>query len=160
MGKIAGIMLTVYIIFKIIDTIGWINGILPAAGMTYDQMFYGIIYGQWLLHTEIIICGVLPVFMLLIPGLRNNPFIFYTAAILVCTGVTINRYVMTVQPLAIPVMPFDIWDKYNPNWAEWGAMFLVVGYAWIVLALSYRYLPMFPQEKELNPYTGPTRKKA
>ena len=150
MGKIGGIMLTVYIVFKIIDTIGWINGVLPRSGLTFDQMFYGWIYGKWLMFTEIVICGVLPVFMLLIPRLRNNPFIFYTAAILVCVGVTINRYVMTVQALAMPVMPFNTWNIYTPNWVEWAAALLVVAYAWIVLALSYRYLPMFPQEKELN----------
>ncbi len=150
MAKIGGTMLTVYIVFKIIDTYGWITGVLPRAGMTYEQMFHGNIYGQWLLYTEILICGVLPAILLMTPKFRNNPTMFYTAAILTCVGVTINRYVMTVQALAMPVLPFDTWELYNPNWAEWAPTFLVIGYAWVVLAISYRYLPMFPQEKELN----------
>ena len=39
---------------------------------------------------------------------------------------------------------------YAPNWAEWGACALVMAYAAMVLSLSYRYLPMFPQEARLN----------
>ncbi len=150
MGKIGATMLIVYIVFKLADTWVWATQLLPREGQTFDQMFYGTIYGKWLLFTELGICGVLPAAVLIVPKLRNNPAIFYLGAILICAGVTINRYVMTVQTLAIPVMPFDSWVFYAPNWVEWAPMFLVFGYAWIVLALSYRYLPLFPQERELN----------
>lgn len=150
MGKIAGAMLTVYIILKIFDTWAWATGILPRSGMTFDQMFFGNIYGQWLLWTEIVLCGVLPAVILVTPSLRNNPAMYYSAAILDCIGVTINRYVFTVQALAQPVMPFDTWETYNPNWAEWGATFMVLAYGAIILSLSYRYLPIFPQESKLN----------
>jgi molybdopterin-containing oxidoreductase family membrane subunit len=150
MGRIGGTMLVVYIVFKLIDTWAWMSNLLPRQGLTFDQMFYGFIYGKWLLFAELFVCGVLPAVLLLRPGLRGNPRLFYLSAVLVCLGVTINRYVMTVQTLAIPVLPFDTWEFYSPNWVEWAASCLVVGYAWIVLALSYRYLPMFPQERELN----------
>ncbi len=150
MGKIAGVMFTIYIVFKIVDTIGWITQVLPRSGMTFNQMFYGWIYGKWLFFTELSVFGVLPAVMLLIPSIRKNTICFYSAGILAAIGVTINRYVMTVQALAIPVMPFDSWALYNPNWAEWGASFFVIAYSWICLALTYRYLPLFPQEKTLN----------
>jgi molybdopterin-containing oxidoreductase family membrane subunit len=150
MGKIGGTMLIVYTVFKLIDTWAWMNNLLPRTGMTFDQMFHGAIYGKWMLFAELFVCGVFPAVLLLVPKLRSTPFFFYLSAILVCVGVTINRYVMTVQTLAMPVMPFDTWEFYSPNWVEWAASGLVVGYAWIVLALSYRYLPMFPQERELN----------
>ena len=118
--------------------------------MTFDQMFYGWIYGKWLFFMELIVCGVLPAWLLLREKTRSNPTLFYTAGLLACVGVTINRYVMTVQALAMPIMPFDRWELYNPNWAEWGASFMVLAYGWICLAFSYRYLPIFPQERELN----------
>ena len=57
---------------------------------------------------------------------------------------------LTVQGLAQPVMPFDAWYSYAPNWAEWASCFLVFSYAAMVLSLAYRYTPMFPQEAELN----------
>lgn len=150
MGRIAGTMLSIYLVFKFLDTLGWIFDILPRSGMTFDQMFHGWIYGRWLLFTELFICGALPAWMLLQRKIRDRPALLYTAGLLACAGVVINRYVMTVQALAIPVMPFDSWAFYMPNWAEWGASFMVIAYGWILLALSYRYLPLFPQERELN----------
>jgi Ni/Fe-hydrogenase subunit HybB-like protein len=57
---------------------------------------------------------------------------------------------MTVVTLAIPVMPFDKFLGYLPTWQEWAIALAVVGYGGIVLSLSYRYLPVFPDEQELN----------
>jgi molybdopterin-containing oxidoreductase family membrane subunit len=113
-------------------------------------MFYGVIYGKWLLFAELFICGLLPCVILLAPSLRNRPRLFYTAAILDCLGIIINRYVQTVQTLAQPVLPFDEWAIYAPNWAEWAASLMIVAYGAMLLSLSYRYLPIFPQEKDLN----------
>lgn len=150
MGKVAGVMFSIYMLFKILDTLGWMFDILPRSGMTFDQMFHGWIYGKWLFVAELTLCGVLPAWMLFTQRIRQNPTWFYTGGILACVGVTINRYVMTVQTLAMPVMPFDSWELYNPNWVEWAASALVIAYGWIILAISYRYLPIFPQERELN----------
>jgi len=150
MGKIAGTMLTVYIFFKILDTWAWANNYLPSIGMTFDQMFYGIIYGKWLMFTEIILCGLVPAIMLITPSIRNNPTLLYTAGILDCIGVCLNRYLFTVQAIAIPVMPFDSWQFYAPNWAEWATSGMIVAYGFLVMSLSYRYLPVFPQERALN----------
>ena len=94
--------------------------------------------------------AILPAVCLIIPSIRRNPVVFYTMLILTCVSITLNRYLMTVQALAIPVMPFDSWQIYVPNWAEWGACALVVAYSATVLSLAYRYLPMFPQETKLN----------
>ena len=118
-------------------------------GLTFDQMFYGWIYGKWLMWAELLFI-ILPVIFLLKKSTRQNPKIFYTMLILTCISITLNRYLLTVQALASPVMPFDSWRTYAPNWAEWGACALVLSYAAMVLSLSYRYLPMFPQEARLN----------
>jgi Ni/Fe-hydrogenase subunit HybB-like protein len=150
MGKIAGTMLTVYIFFKILDTWAWANNYLPSIGMTFDQMFYGVIYGKWLMFTEIILCGLVPAIMLITPSIRNNPTLLYTAGILDCVGVCLNRYLFTVQTIAIPLMPFDSWQFYYPNWAEWATSGMIVAYGFLVMSLSYRYLPVFPQERALN----------
>ncbi len=150
MAKVCMIVFTIYFFFKITDTLAWAFELLPQAGMTFDQMFYGWIYGKWLLYAELILCGFVPLVLLWIKPLREKPAFLYTAAILIAIGVTINRYVMTVQALAMPVMPFDTWELYNPNWIEWAATFMVIAYAWLCIAFTYRYLPLFPQEKDLN----------
>lgn len=150
MGKIAGTMLLVYLVFKGLDTLGWIYGIMPRSGLTFDQFFYGYIYGKWLLVSELLICGVIPCILLIVPAFRNTPALFYIAALLNCTGVTINRYVQTVQTLAFPSLPFDQWQTYAPNWVEWAASAMIIGYGGLLLSVSYRYLPIFPQEPGLN----------
>ena len=118
--------------------------------MTFDQMFYGIIYGKWLMFSEIILCGVVPAIMLITPSIRNNPTWLYTAGILDCTGITLNRYLFTVQSIAMPLLPFDKWQFYAPNWAEWATSGMIVAYGILVMSLSYRYLPVFPQERAMN----------
>jgi len=150
MGKIAGSMLCVYMFFKILDTWAWAVGYLPSVGLTFDEMFYGIAYGKWMLWTELVLCGVVPAIMLVVPAIRNRPAMLYTAAILGCIGVCINRYVFTVQTLAHPVMPFDSWHVYYANWVEYATSLMIVAYGFLVLSLSYRYLPVFPLETRLN----------
>jgi molybdopterin-containing oxidoreductase family membrane subunit len=150
MGKIAGTMLTVYIFLKILDTWAWATGYLPSVGLTFDDMFYGVAYGKWMMFTEIVLCGVLPAIMLITPSIRNKPALLYTAGLLDCVGITINRYVFTVQTIAFPAMPFDKWFVYYPNWVEWASFIMIVAYGFLVLSLSYRYLPVFPQERGLN----------
>jgi hypothetical protein len=53
--------------------------------------------------------------------------------------------------LAVPVMPFIGWVLYYPSWQEVATTILPVAYGIILISLSYRYLPVFPQEAELNP---------
>lgn len=151
MGKISGLLLCVYMFFKILDTYAWAKGILPGMGLTFDQMYnseYG--YGTIWLWAELLVGGLLPAIMLITPAVRNTPALLYSAAILAAFGVTINRFVFTVQALAIPVMPFDRWTSYMPNWAEWSTSLMIVAYGVFVMSLSYRYLPIFPQEVKLN----------
>ena len=149
MGKVGGTMLIVYTVFKCLDSWYWATDMLAGEGLTFDQMFHGWIYGKWLFWLEHAFIIILMI-VLLIKPLRTKPWIFYLMLFLTCTSITINRYVLTVQGLAQPVMPFDSWYTYAPNWAEWASCFLVFAYAAMVLSLAYRYTPMFPQEAELN----------
>ncbi|WP_294489418.1 menaquinone reductase integral membrane subunit QrcD [uncultured Mailhella sp.] len=149
MGKVGGTMLIVYTVFKCLDSWYWATDMLAGEGLTFDQMFHGWIYGKWLFWLEHAFI-IIPMIVLLIKPLRTKPWIFYLMLFLTCTSITINRYVLTVQGLAQPVMPFDSWYTYAPNWAEWASCFLVFAYAAMVLSLAYRYTPMFPQEAELN----------
>ena len=149
MGKVGGTMLIVYTVFKCLDSWYWATDMLAGEGLTFDQMFHGWIYGKWLFWLEHAFL-IIPMIVRLIKPLRTKPWIFYLMLFLTCASITINRYVLTVQGLAQPVMPFDSWYTYAPNWAEWASCFLVFAYAAMVLSLAYRYTPMFPQEAELN----------
>ncbi len=148
-GKITGWLLTIYITLKIVDTLNWAFNIAPGFGFRLADFYQGP-YGMWLLFAELGLCGVLPAAMLMIPALREKKLVLFGAFFLDCIGVLINRFVMTVQAIAIPVMPFDKLEVYVPTMYEWAPIIAMLAYGALILSLSYRYLPLFPREKALN----------
>jgi len=150
LAKISGWLLSIYMILKIADTLGWIYGILPKAGLRLMDCYREGPYGIWMLITEIIICGIIPAIILMIPKARKKMPWLITASILNCIGILINRFVFIIVSLAIPVMPFDRFWSYVPTWQEWGVGLAIIAYGIIVFSVSYRYLPVFPKERELN----------
>jgi molybdopterin-containing oxidoreductase family membrane subunit len=150
LAKVTGYLLTFYLIFKFLDTWWWATQTAPKMGMSFTEFFQGP-YGMWLLVAELGICGVLPAIILLIPKAREDDVLLIVACVLNCTGIVINRFVFTVQTLALPVLPFEELQIYIPTWVEWAPTVGVLAYGALLLSLSYRYLPMFPRERELNP---------
>ncbi|MBW2622237.1 MAG: polysulfide reductase NrfD [Deltaproteobacteria bacterium] len=150
LAKVSGGVLAVYIVLKIIDTIAWIYGPARDAGFSLGDFYRAGPYGIWLLYVEIGLLGILPAVLLNIPSIRKNNTWLIVSALLTCAGVIVNRFVMVIETLAIPVLPFEKFVGYLPTWQEWAIIAGVIGYAGLILSLSYRYLPVFPNEKELN----------
>ena len=155
LAKIAGWMLATYMIAKIIDTIYWAAVTAPSKGFDF-MTFYtnNPLYGIWILILELVVCGIVPAAILITPRWRSHPTGLMVAVILAVIGVCLNRWVMILQMLAIPVLPFENWAMYIPSWQEVATTILPICYGIILIMLSYRYLPVFPQEKELNPIAG------
>jgi molybdopterin-containing oxidoreductase family membrane subunit len=152
LAKIAGWMMFTYIIAKIIDTVYWATTTAPSLGFTLKDFYSNNpVYGYWILFAEIVVCGVVPALMLITPKIRSNRLLLTLATILAVIGVSLNRWVMVLQVMAVPVMSFDIWAMYYPSWQEVATTILPVAYGIILIMISYRYLPIFPQEAELNP---------
>ena len=151
LAKISGWMIFTYIIAKTIDTIYWAKVTLPKLG--FDWMFFysnNDFYGLWILIFEILFGGFLPAFILMSAKRRKNKNLLLVAIILAVLGISVNRWVMVLQTMAAPVLSFDSWVLYIPSWQEVATTLLPVAYGIILIALAYRYLPVFPQEKELN----------
>ena len=87
----------------------------------------------------------------LTPRAREDDVWLIIACILNCAGIVINRFVFTVQNLALPVLPFENLEVYVPTWQEWAPTAALIAYGALLVSVSYRYLPMFPRERELNP---------
>ena len=158
LAKISGWMIATYTIAKIIDTIYWAKVTAPSRGFTFMDFYTnnpGSAYGLWIFILEIGICGVLPGLILIIPKLRRIQGFLWLAVFLGVLGVCLNRWVMVLQVLAIPVLPFEDWFTYLPSWQEIATTILPVAYGVIMISFSYRYLPVFPQEQELNPIDEP-----
>ena len=150
LGRLSGVLLIVYVLLKTVDTLVWMNRTTPAAGFS-PQQFYGFApFGVWILFLEIVVLGLLPAVILLDARKRASQAWLLTAAGLACAGVALNRFVMTIQTLALPTLPFDRFLSYWPSWQEVGTFLAVVAYGVLVYSLSYRYLILFPQERDLK----------
>ncbi|MFO7665349.1 MAG: menaquinone reductase integral membrane subunit QrcD [Desulfobacterales bacterium] len=152
LAKISGWMIGTYIIAKIIDTWYWAKVTAPSSGFNLMDFYSNNpFYGIWILILEIVICGVVPAIILISEKGRKNPVTLMTGIILAVLGACVNRWVMVLQVMAVPVLTFESWAMYYPSWQEVATTILPVAYGVILISLSYRYLPVFPQEQELNP---------
>jgi molybdopterin-containing oxidoreductase family membrane subunit len=151
LAKISGWMMLTYIIAKTADTVYWALVTAPAGGFTLGQFYNNAFYGYWILIAEVIVGGLIPALILITERGRSNSRTLVLAAVLACVGISINRWVMVLQVMAVPVMPFDTWQLYIPSWQEVATTILPVAYGVMLIAFAHRYLPVFPQEKELNP---------
>ena len=157
LAKIAGWMLASYLVAKIADTLWWAFRTAPAAGFNWMDFYSNnALYGPWILFMEIVVCGIIPAVILTVGPLRERSGLLFTAVILAALGVCLNRWVMVLQVLAVPVLPFDKWALYYPSWQEVATTVLPVAYGVMLIMISYRYLPIFPQERELNPVDSAT----
>ena len=163
LAKISGWMLAAYVTAKIIDTIYWATVTVPSKGFTFLDFYTnnpGSWYGLWILIAEIGLCGIVPAVILITDKGRKTPATLWLAVILAVVGVSLNRWVMVLQVLAIPVLTFEQWALYFPSWQEVATTLLPVALGTIAISISYRYLPIFPQELELNPPDSPVAETA
>ena len=70
-------------------------------------------------------------------------------SILACVGIVFNRFILVIQTQTVPTLTFDQFYVYVATWQEWGVAGTIVAYGVVLYSLSYRYLPIFPQEREL-----------
>jgi Ni/Fe-hydrogenase subunit HybB-like protein len=150
LARLSGLLLIVYVMCKSADTLVWLHGTSRQSGFLPWEYYAWKPFGFWVLLSEIVLCGFLPGVLLMWRAARNRQWILLSAAALACTGVLLNRFVLTIQTLALPTLSFDHFVSYSPSWQEVAVFGAVIAYAVIVYSLSYRYLPLFPQEKELN----------
>lgn len=150
LARISGRLLALYVLFKGADTLLWINRTVPASG--FDPLFFYSWqpFGIWILFAEIVVFGLAPALVLVDLHGRRSEAALVAAAGLACGGVLLNRFVMTIQTLSLPTLAFERFMTYVPSWQEVAAFGAVVAYGVLVYSLSYRYLPLFPQERELQ----------
>jgi menaquinone reductase, integral membrane subunit len=150
LGRISGLLLGAYVIAKGIDTLIWINRTSPDSGFPAAQYYSWQPFGTWILFAEIVLFGLIPALILLTPRLRARSGWLISAAAMACFGVALNRFVMTVQTLAVPTLSFDKFLTYSPSWQEIGTFLAVVAYGVLVYSFSFRYFQLFPEERELK----------
>ena len=140
-------LLGIYVAAKSIDTLIWLNFTSPSVGFAPWQYYSYKPFGTPILFAEIVVFGLLPAFLLTYRRSAQRRGLLLSAAALACAGVLLNRFVLTVQTLALPTLAFDEFLHYTPSWQEVASFGGVLAYGVIVYSLSYRYLPLFAQPK-------------
>jgi menaquinone reductase, integral membrane subunit len=149
LAKISGILLIVYVLLKSVDTLTWLNRTVPQFGLSGMNFFIWAPFNVSILFVEIVLFGLVPALLLLIGNRRLRTGWLVFSASLVCCGILLNRFVMTIQTLALPTLAFDAFMTYMPSWQEVATFLFVVAYGVIIYSFSFRYLKLFPQEVEL-----------
>jgi Ni/Fe-hydrogenase subunit HybB-like protein len=147
LGFISGVLLAIYVAAKCVDTLIWLNFTSPAAGFAPWQYYIHTPFGTPILFAEIAVFGLVPAFLLIYRKTASRRGWLLSAAFLACAGILLNRFVLTVQTLALPTLPFDDFLAYTPSWQEVASFGGVIAYGVILYSLSYRYLPMFGSPK-------------
>lgn len=150
LGKVSGSMLIVYVLLKSVDTLYWINHTAPDGGVSAYTFYLSRSFGTWILFAEIVLLGLVPAIVLLNRKLRERTGVLVGAAFLTCCGIMLNRFVMTIQTLALPTLPFDPFMSYVPSWQEVATFLAVVAYGVLLYSFSFRYTTLFPQERDIR----------
>ncbi len=152
LARISGWMVFSYSVVKIADTFYWALVTAPKAGFSWTRFYTEspVYHGYWILVAEILICGLIPGLILISQKGRHHKKIRWIAIVLVICGVCINRWTLIMQTVAMPVLPFETWELYLPSWQEVATTLIPVAMGIILIALSYRHLQLFPNERELN----------
>jgi Ni/Fe-hydrogenase subunit HybB-like protein len=143
LGFISGVLLALYVAAKAIDTYVWLNVTSPALGFSASDYYSYWPFSSTFLFIASVPLGLLPAILFIVPFTARKRGWLLLAAALACCGVLLNRFVFTVQTLALPTLPFDEFLKYTPSWQEVATFGGVIAYGVILYSLSYRYLPLF-----------------
>ena len=149
MGKIAGSLLAVYLILKILDTLGWAFSILPNRGITFGSQFQGALRdladgdgNRGPGHPS----GLDPA----VQSTKQLSGWLVFACLLDCAGIVFNRFIYDHRHPGHPGYALRPVCHLLAQLAGMGAHLCHPGLRGLLISLSYRYLPIFPQEKELN----------
>jgi Ni/Fe-hydrogenase subunit HybB-like protein len=150
LARVSGGLLITYVLLKSLDTIQWLNITAPSRGARAMSYYLHQPFGIWILFVEIILFGLIPALVFIFGNKRLGRSWLVSNALLVCCGILVNRFVMTIQTLAIPTLPFDRFTLYTPSWQEVAAFLFVIAYGVLIYSFSFRYLKLFPEETGLN----------
>ncbi|MCP4198999.1 MAG: polysulfide reductase NrfD [Proteobacteria bacterium] len=149
LGLISGVMLSIYFVAKLHDTVRWWYTTVPDMEADPTWFYAKEPFGYWVLILEVFVLGLVPPIILLGKKRRQSMGWLATGSILACVGIIFNRFILVIQTQTVPTLTFDNFYLYQATWQEWGVAGAIVAYGVVLYSLSYRYLPVFPQEREL-----------
>jgi Ni/Fe-hydrogenase subunit HybB-like protein len=102
-------------------------------------------YETTMFWLEITLSVLLPIALLSIPKVRNNPIALYAVSVLTVLGFVLNRL-----NIAMTGMEASAGTRYIPQWSEVAVTLSVVSFGVVAFTLAVKYLPIF-HEPEVKP---------
>jgi Ni/Fe-hydrogenase subunit HybB-like protein len=138
LGKACAVMLLLYLTIRIEDLI-YRKSIKYAFQLNFASIMF---------FFEIVVFGIVPLFMLFREKVRRNPISLFIANFLVVLGTILNR--MNVSTTAFQL---GTGVKYFPHFYEIVVSISIVSIGFFLFYLAVRFLPVFPEGplKEINP---------
>jgi Ni/Fe-hydrogenase subunit HybB-like protein len=101
---------------------------------------------------EVILGIIIPAVIFLAPRFNRNPVYLVSGAFLAVCGIILNRWNVTVSGLYVPLSysPGVLYKlnpvNYTPALPEWGIAAGILGYAFLMITLGVKFLPLFKEE--------------
>lgn len=133
LGKGIAFVLAIYLVLKISTLAMAGNMGLIASATPQNFLWIG----------EMLIGVIIPLVMLAVPSIRNKRAGVFTAALLVVAGVIFNR--LNVSLFALAMRPGY---AYSPTWMETGIAVGLVTWAFLLIWLAVRFLPVLEHHEE------------
>jgi Ni/Fe-hydrogenase subunit HybB-like protein len=140
LGRTLLVMLSIYTTVRFLD-------------LLHRGAFELLRKGGWetgLFALEMTLTSILPIGLLLIPKVRENPKGLYLASVLSLLGFVTNR-----MNVAITGMEGAAGQHYLPKWTEIGVTLAIIAFGFFVFAVCVKYLPIFQHEAAYQPITEP-----
>ena len=99
---------------------------------------------------EVALTSAIPICLLLVPKVRQNPKGLYLASVLCLLGFVTNRL-----NVAVTGMEAASGQHYFPKWTEIAVTLAIIGFGFFVFAVCVKYLPIFHQETAYVPISEP-----
>ncbi len=102
-------------------------------------------YESTMFWVEVSLSIFIPIVLLLIPRIRENPIRLYVTSILVICGFVMNR-----MNVAMTGMEGSAGLRYIPRWSEVVVTLCIVGVGIVIFTVATKYLPIFPHAHALQ----------
>ncbi len=132
LGKALVVTEAVYLMIKYVD--------LSYRGQLY--LAFQPTYEGRLFLLEVLMGGVIPIILLLIPKVRSDQFGLFVAAVMVVFGTVMNRLNIATTGLE------GHSGRYFPSWTELSVTAMIIAVGFVLFGLAVKYLPVFVDHED------------
>jgi molybdopterin-containing oxidoreductase family membrane subunit len=105
--------------------------------MMWNRMFGDYAWTFWFM----LACNVGTLQLLWFKRVRTSPWLLFALALVINTGMWIERYVIVVTSLTRDFLPSS-WQNVLPTWVDFGILFGSLGLFFAMMFLFVRLLPL------------------